>query len=63
MLTQQEEELLTDFRKSLPGFQAGLSSLARECAKKSENYSGRTVLGADEQAISIKVLPSSVASR
>lgn len=60
---ENEQELLDAFRKSLPVFQKSLLLLTKECAKRSACYSTRETLGADMQAISIKVLPSSVASR
>lgn len=60
-------ELLEAFENSGIEYQKSLVELAKRCAiaSKKGRYSGPrpTALGAESQAISIKVLPSSVASR
>lgn len=61
-MQNQEKQLLQHFRAITPSLQIAVLQLAKDLAtKRQTSVEGR--LGADEQAISIKVRPSSVASR
>lgn len=64
--TRQELEMLLAFRNSNSEYRRMLLALTKECALKSGDPSHSVLpgcdLGADLQAISINVLPSSVAS-
>jgi hypothetical protein len=67
MKNQQEIALLEAFRNSSVEHQISLLSLAKKCAERMRKSRYSTLplddFGAEEQAISINVLPSSVASR
>ena len=69
MTPEQEQEMLESIRNSNPEYQMSMFALAKECERMSRRRRQRPskgalgALGADEQAISINVLPSSVASR
>jgi hypothetical protein len=62
MQQENEKRLIEAFYKSSPVHQMCILALAERCAAAPKRRQ-RSSLGADEQAISINVLPSSVASR